>query len=83
MSGSLDWAKVDGTQVPRRVTPEIPGPCSQALHARATAIMKGYSGQVRLVPVVFDKGRIVQDGTYQDLIARPGPFQELAKRQLV
>lgn len=33
--------------------------------------------------VVFDKGRIVQDGTYQDLIARPGPFQELARRQLV
>ncbi len=32
--------------------------------------------------VVFDKGRIVQDGAYHELIARPGPFQELAKRQI-
>jgi NHLM bacteriocin system ABC transporter ATP-binding protein len=31
---------------------------------------------------VFDKGRIVQQGTYHDLISQPGPFQEQARRQL-
>jgi len=31
---------------------------------------------------VFDKGKIVQQGTYQDLISQPGPFQEQARRQL-
>ncbi len=32
---------------------------------------------------VFDKGRIVQTGTYQELINRAGPFAELAKRQML
>ena len=32
---------------------------------------------------VFEKGRIVQSGTYNELINRAGPFAELAKRQLV
>ena len=31
---------------------------------------------------VFEKGRIVQVGTYQNLINAPGPFAELARRQL-
>lgn len=31
---------------------------------------------------VFDKGRIVQSGTYKELISVPGPFAEQAKRQL-
>jgi NHLM bacteriocin system ABC transporter ATP-binding protein len=31
---------------------------------------------------VLEKGRIVQSGTYTELMAQPGPFQELAKRQL-
>lgn len=31
---------------------------------------------------MFDNGQIVQHGTYQDLISQPGPFAELAKRQL-
>lgn len=31
---------------------------------------------------VFEKGRIVQVGTYQSLINAPGPFAELARRQL-
>jgi NHLM bacteriocin system ABC transporter ATP-binding protein len=31
---------------------------------------------------VFDSGQIVQAGTYEGLINRPGPFSELAKRQL-
>jgi NHLM bacteriocin system ABC transporter ATP-binding protein len=32
--------------------------------------------------LVFDKGRIVQSGNYQQLLAMEGPFAELAKRQL-
>jgi len=31
---------------------------------------------------VFDSGRIVQQGTYQDLLRQRGPFAELAKRQM-
>ncbi len=32
---------------------------------------------------VLSGGKIVQSGTYQELMAQPGPFQELARRQLV
>jgi ABC-type bacteriocin/lantibiotic exporter with double-glycine peptidase domain len=32
---------------------------------------------------VFEKGCIVQTGTYSELINRAGPFAELAKRQMV
>jgi 4-aminobutyrate aminotransferase-like enzyme len=42
---------------PKLVTDAIPGPKSQTMHARAAEIMKGYSGQVRLFPVVFESGR--------------------------
>ncbi|MFN2350629.1 MAG: aspartate aminotransferase family protein [Kiritimatiellia bacterium] len=38
------------------VSAEVPGPRSQEMHERAAGIMKGYSGQVKLFPVVFDKG---------------------------
>jgi len=31
---------------------------------------------------VIDKGEVVQQGTYQELVNQPGPFAELAKRQL-
>ena len=31
--------------------------------------------------IVLDKGKIVQDGKYEELISQPGVFQELAKRQ--
>ena len=31
---------------------------------------------------VMERGRVVQSGSYQDLIAREGPFAELAKRQM-
>jgi NHLM bacteriocin system ABC transporter ATP-binding protein len=31
---------------------------------------------------VIEKGRIVQSGAYADLMAEPGPFRELASRQL-
>ena len=56
MSFSIAWAKVDLNLYPQLVTAEIPGPISRATHARASAIMKGYSSQVKLFPVVFDKG---------------------------
>ncbi|MEI7699942.1 MAG: NHLP bacteriocin export ABC transporter permease/ATPase subunit [Planctomycetia bacterium] len=32
---------------------------------------------------VIDHGQLVQEGRYDDLISRPGPFAELAKRQLL
>ncbi len=32
---------------------------------------------------VLDKGKIVQNGTFQELISQPGLFQVLAKRQMV
>ena len=50
------WATVDLQETPHLVTPEIPGPKSRQMHARAAEIMKGYSGQVRLFPVCWEKG---------------------------
>jgi 4-aminobutyrate aminotransferase-like enzyme len=57
MSIDIGWAKVDLKKVPHLVTPEIPGPGSKEQHARATKIMKGLSGQVKLFPVVFESGK--------------------------
>ncbi len=56
MTSSISWAKVDLKTVPHIVTEEIPGPKSLEMHGRAKKIMKGYSGQVKLFPVVFEKG---------------------------
>jgi 4-aminobutyrate aminotransferase-like enzyme len=56
MSYDIGWAKVDLKKVPHLVTQEIPGPKSREMHARGAAIMKGYSGQVKLFPVVFESG---------------------------
>ncbi len=50
------WAAVDLSTAPHMVTDEIPGPKSREMHARASELMKGYSGQVRLFPVCFEKG---------------------------
>ncbi len=50
-----DWAKVDINTLPN-VKTELPGPKSKEYHARASKIMKGYSGQVKLFPVVFESG---------------------------
>ena len=50
------WAHVDPNAVPRIVTDMIPGPKSQALNARGMQYMVGYSSQVTLFPVVFEKG---------------------------
>ena len=38
------------------IVAEPPGPRSRQMHERASLIMKGYSSQVRLFPVVFEKG---------------------------
>ena len=32
--------------------------------------------------IVLEAGRIVQDGTYAELLAQPGLFQDLARRQI-
>ena len=58
MSGriNIDWARVDLRRVPHRESAEVPGPRSRELHARGEAVMKGYSSQVRLFPVVFQRG---------------------------
>lgn len=52
----IAWADVDLAQLPRLMTPDLPGPKSRAMHARAAKVMKGYSGQVKLFPVCFEKG---------------------------
>ena len=54
MSGKY-WADVDVNTVPDMRVPS-PGPKSREYHARASEYMKGYSSQVRLFPVAFDKG---------------------------
>lgn len=56
MSYDIGWAKVDLKKVPHLVSGEIPGEKSREMHGRAARIMKGYSAQVKLFPVVFEKG---------------------------
>ena len=54
MSGRY-WSDLEVDSVPIiRVPP--PGPKSQEYHRRASQYMKGYSSQVRLFPVSFEKG---------------------------
>lgn len=48
--------QIDLDKWPNVVTNELPGPKSREMHARACESIKGLSGQVRLFPVVFDKG---------------------------
>lgn len=49
------WALVDPAAVPAMPVPP-PGPRSRDLHDRASRHMKGYSSQVRLFPVAFERG---------------------------
>lgn len=49
------WADIDLSQYPH-IAVDPPGPRSQELHQRASQIIRGLSGQVRLFPVVFEKG---------------------------
>jgi len=51
-----DWCRADLSQVPRIVTTP-PGPQSRRLHASAAGHYKGLSGQVRLFPVCWSRGR--------------------------
>jgi 4-aminobutyrate aminotransferase-like enzyme len=65
-----NWAKVDLNVVPNIVVPP-PGPKSAEYHQRASRMMKGYSSQVRLFPVVFESGygvtlKDVDGNTYLD-----------------
>ena len=53
---SIEWARIDLKKVPHMVGGEVPGPKSQKMHRAAATIMKGYSSQVRLFPVVFERG---------------------------
>ena len=32
---------------------------------------------------ILDRGKIVQEGSFQELIDQPGPFAEFARRQLL
>jgi 4-aminobutyrate aminotransferase-like enzyme len=50
------WASVDPANVPHIVSETVPGPKSQALNVRGMRYMIGYSSQVKLCPVVFEKG---------------------------
>ncbi len=50
------WARIDPESVPNVVTETLPGPRSDEMNQRGMAHMVGYSGQVRLFPVVFDSG---------------------------
>ncbi len=51
----VSWAKVSPDSVPVLKT-EVPGPKSRELNSRGMKYMIGYSSQVTLCPVVFDKG---------------------------
>ena len=48
--------QIDLNKWPNIVTSELPGPKSNEMHARASENIRGLSGQVRLFPVVFEKG---------------------------
>jgi len=71
MKATTWWREgVDPRAVPCMVT-DSPGPQSMAMHARASAIIKGLSGQVKLHPVCFKEGfgvllRDVDGNTYLD-----------------
>ncbi len=50
------WAAVNPGSIPHIVTDSVPGPRSEEFNRRGMAHMIGYSSQVRLCPVVFEKG---------------------------
>ena len=51
-----NWYENYFKQVPHIITIP-PGPKSKEIHSKASQFMKGYSGQVRLFPVVFEEGK--------------------------
>ncbi|MCL5104867.1 MAG: aspartate aminotransferase family protein [Armatimonadetes bacterium] len=48
--------QIDLNNWPNLVTSEIPGPMSKQMHTKASNYIRGLSGQVKLFPVVFEKG---------------------------
>ena len=50
-----DWWKDRARGIPKIAT-EVPGPKSQAMHARTTKYFHGLSSQVKLFPVCFEEG---------------------------
>ena len=48
--------QIDLGKWPSLVTSELPGPKSKEMHALACRYIRGLSGQVKLFPVVFEKG---------------------------
>jgi 4-aminobutyrate aminotransferase-like enzyme len=48
--------KLDFNEYPKIKTATLPGPESNAWHARCTKYFKGLSGQVKLFPVAFESG---------------------------
>jgi 4-aminobutyrate aminotransferase-like enzyme len=57
MDPQIAWANEGLSEVPYLVTTDIPGPKSRELHYRAAKLLKGLSSQVKLFPVVFERGR--------------------------
>ena len=53
---SKDWARMDLATVPNMVSETVPGPKSIEYHERCAKYFKGYSSQVSLFPVSFEKG---------------------------
>ncbi len=53
------------------------------MHGRTTLIIAHRLSTVRAANrvVVLDRGRVVQEGTHQELLARPGLYQRLVERQ--
>ncbi len=49
--------QLDLKRIPHLVTENIPGPKSNAMHARAVKHYRGLSGQVKLFPVAFERGQ--------------------------
>ena len=64
-------------------TQAIVGESLEALQATRVVIAHRLSTIVRADRIyVMENGRFVQTGSYQDLVGRPGPFRDLATRQL-
>lgn len=55
-SPARTWASLDKPTLPHIVTETVPGPKSRELNSRGMRYMVGYSSQVTLCPVVFEKG---------------------------
>jgi 4-aminobutyrate aminotransferase-like enzyme len=48
--------QLDLKRIPHLITESLPGPKSNAMHARAVKHYRGLSGQVKLFPVAFERG---------------------------